>query len=640
MSKPESRFVFIDTTGNTLALLGPAVRQVNTEHGANIHVVARSRDDLFDGNRVAACVAEVRRAEALILLPHGGADSIPGFTQLVEAARGKVLHVQTSAGAPETFDLARETSPDFGSVAHLRRNAYLAKGGIANLVSLLRFLAWDGTAESEPPLPVDVPTEGLYHPAYGGPDRTADYLAWARDRLSFDESVPVIGLWFYRTNWLAGDTGAIDQLIAEIEAQGAVPLCLFHMRFADADLDNLPLPALIDRYFRDGDRVLIDVLLSPMNFSISLYNRPAGAALAALDVPVLQLIVTYIVSAKHHRRTYPFSAVLAQEQMKLALLLNAINPAIGGVVIRGQKGTAKSTAARGLNALLPPLPDGGCPAFVDFPLGATEDMVIGSIDFEAAIRHGLIAFQPGLLSRAHQGVLYIDEVNLLDDHLVDSILDASESGENVVEREGQSLRHASRFILIGTMNPEEGELRPQLLDRFGLAVSIEGERDPALRVELLRLREAFDLDPDAFVTRFQADEAQLARRIAEARRRLPEIACPAHLRAFIAEICQRNHVAGHRADIVMDRAARAQPAGRSCSGRAAGFGGHGCQHHRTRRHQLFPPRPFHPGRHHESGGRRSAAPVAGPLRPVRTRRRTAYPGRPCRGGKAPRRLRG
>lgn len=265
-------------------------------------------------------------------------------------------------------------------------------------------------------------------------------------------------------------------------------------------------------------------------------------------------------AAENRRVVFPFAAILAQAAMKLALLLNAVNPAIGGVVIRGQKGTAKSTAARGLRALLPSLSDGRKPPFVDFPLGATEDMVVGTIDFEAAIRDGRVAFQPGLLARAHLGVLYIDEVNLLDDHLVDSVLDASDSGETIVEREGLSLRHPSRFILIGTMNPEEGELRPQLLDRFGLAVSIEGESDPRTRVDLLKRREAFDLDPDGFATRFRPEEADLARRIAEARRHLPEIVVPSHLVTFISEICQRNHVAGHRADIVMERAARAHTA--------------------------------------------------------------------------------
>jgi magnesium chelatase subunit D len=265
----------------------------------------------------------------------------------------------------------------------------------------------------------------------------------------------------------------------------------------------------------------------------------------------------------HHRpprRVYPFSAILGQEEMKLALLLNAVSPAIGGVVVRGEKGTAKSTAARGIQTLLPVGESGKAPAFVDFPLGATEDMVIGSIDFESAIRDGEIRFQPGLLARAHEGVLYIDEVNLLDDHLVDSILNAAESGENIVEREGQSLRHAARFILIGTMNPEEGELRPQLLDRFGLAVSISGESNPDVRIELLKRREAFDHDPDRFSTAYHEDDATIARRIDDARRRLADVLIPAHLVGFIAEICARNHVAGHRADIVISRAARASAA--------------------------------------------------------------------------------
>jgi magnesium chelatase subunit D len=260
------------------------------------------------------------------------------------------------------------------------------------------------------------------------------------------------------------------------------------------------------------------------------------------------------------RKSYPFSAILAQEEMKLALLLNAVNPAIGGVVVRGEKGTAKSTAARGMRALLPPIADGQTPAFVDFPLGATEDMVIGAIDFESAIRDGDVRFQPGLLARAHQGVLYIDEVNLLDDHLVDSILNAAESGENIVEREGQSLRHASRFILIGTMNPEEGELRPQLLDRFGLAVSISGETDLDVRIELIKRREAFDLDPQAFIAKYRDDDAAIAQRLADARKRLGEVRIPGHLVGFIGEICARNHVAGHRADIVIARAARAHAA--------------------------------------------------------------------------------
>ncbi|NFV78822.1 magnesium chelatase subunit D family protein [Magnetospirillum aberrantis] len=257
---------------------------------------------------------------------------------------------------------------------------------------------------------------------------------------------------------------------------------------------------------------------------------------------------------------YPFAAILGQEQMVLALLLTAVNPAIGGVVVRGQKGTAKSTAARALGALLPPGEDGGKAPFVTLPLGATEDMVIGSLDLEAAIANGEVRFQPGLLARAHGGVLYIDEVNLLDDHLVDGILGAAESGVNRVEREGQSRAHAARFVLVGTMNPEEGELRPQFLDRFGLAVAVEGAADPETRVALMRLREEFDRDGHAFAQRFAAQQQVLRQRLAQARRQLPEVSVPRRLLAFIAEICQRNHVAGHRADIVIERAARAHAA--------------------------------------------------------------------------------
>jgi magnesium chelatase subunit D len=259
-------------------------------------------------------------------------------------------------------------------------------------------------------------------------------------------------------------------------------------------------------------------------------------------------------------RLYPFAAILGQERMKLALLLAAVDPSIGGVLIRGHKGTAKSTAARGLGVLLPPDTAGRPAPFVDLPLGAGEDRVIGSLDLEAAIRTGRAMFQPGLLARAHGGILYIDEVNLLDDHLVESILDVAATGENRVEREGQSAVHPARFVLVGTMNPEEGELRPQFLDRFGLAAAVEGEADPQMRVDLMRRRESFDADPGGFAAHFAAEQRALARRIAESRRRRTETALPGRLASFIAEICLRNHVAGHRADIVLDRAARAHAA--------------------------------------------------------------------------------
>lgn len=292
------------------------------------------------------------------------------------------------------------------------------------------------------------------------------------------------------------------------------------------------------------------------------------------------------------RRIYPFAAIVGQEQMKHALLLNAVCPRIGGVLIRGEKGTAKSTAARGLAELLPPiqvtrdcafncdptanefcsscrpsasrageLPSRVVPApFVDLPLGATEDMVLGSIDFESAIRDGIARLQPGLLARSHRGVLYVDEVNLLCDHLVDGILCAAESGLNLIEREGMSAWHPSRFALIGTMNPEEGELRPQLLDRFGLAVEIHGEAEPAGRVRLLRLRERFDLAPDRFERDHASATVRLREKVLRARELHESVHVPKRLLAFIAEICARNHVAGHRADLAIRRAASAHAA--------------------------------------------------------------------------------
>ena len=238
---------------------------------------------------------------------------------------------------------------------------------------------------------------------------------------------------------------------------------------------------------------------------------------------------------------YPFAALVGQESLKTALLLNAVDPGIGGVLISGEKGTAKSTAARALAALLPAQrvvagcpfrcdpesPDPTCthcgglverPAadvrvpFVDLPLGATEDRVLGSLDFERALREGRRAFQPGLLAAAHRGVLYVDEVNLLPDHLVDVLLDVAASGVNVVQRESVEVIHPSRFLLVGTMNPEEGELRPQLLDRFGLMVEVAGPRDPAIRAEVVRRRIAFEADPVAFASRWEAEQSELRTR--------------------------------------------------------------------------------------------------------------------------------
>jgi len=286
-------------------------------------------------------------------------------------------------------------------------------------------------------------------------------------------------------------------------------------------------------------------------------------------------------------RVYPFSAIVGQDRMKLALILNVIEPRVGGVLIRGEKGTAKSTAVRGLAALLPyqavhqscafacdPRREAEwCPHCRDragkmrqylrrtpvltLPLNATEDMVLGGLDFSATIRQGSCAFQPGLLGRVHRGILYVDEVNLLDDHLVDVILDAAASGENVVEREGMAFRHPTRFVLVGTMNPEEGALRPQLLDRFGLCVEVTSERDTDLRVELIERRDRFELDLEGFRRQFEQEEEDLADRMLRARALLPSVRSAPHIRKYIGELTRSQNVAGLRADIVIERSANA-----------------------------------------------------------------------------------
>ncbi len=290
------------------------------------------------------------------------------------------------------------------------------------------------------------------------------------------------------------------------------------------------------------------------------------------------------------KKTYPFAAIVGQEDLKIALLLNAINPKIGGLLIRGEKGTAKSTAVRALAALLPDIRVvAGCPCFCDpddrdkmcekcseqesehkiqhqkvrvvtLPLNATEDRVAGGIDFSLAVRKGERSVLPGLLADANRSILYVDEVNLLDDHIVDIILDAAASGENRIEREGISFKHPALFVLIGTMNPEEGELRPQLLDRFGLCVDVAGEPEIAERVELIQRRESFDLDFKGFMNRFEKENPQVAEQIATAMESLAGVRCPKYLRTFISELCTKNMVAGHRADLVMEQAARAYAA--------------------------------------------------------------------------------
>ncbi|MHA1820779.1 MAG: magnesium chelatase subunit D family protein [Promethearchaeota archaeon] len=293
----------------------------------------------------------------------------------------------------------------------------------------------------------------------------------------------------------------------------------------------------------------------------------------------------------HHlkRHIYPFSAIVGQEDMKLALLLNAVNPRIGGVLIRGQKGTGKSTAVRALANLLPEIEVvEGCPfncdphnpgkmcdscfqkyergeklpvvkrkvRLVSLPLNATVDRVVGSLDIERALSKGVKAIEPGLLAEANQGTLYIDEVNLLDDYIVDILLDVAASGVNIIEREGVSLTHPASFILIGTMNPEEGELRPQLLDRFGLQVIVEELKDPRLRAEIVRRDDAFQTDPEGFVQKYKDMQQELINRIIETRALLPKVEVSDEILTNIIKLCLKVGASSHRSEITLTRTAK------------------------------------------------------------------------------------
>jgi magnesium chelatase subunit I len=286
---------------------------------------------------------------------------------------------------------------------------------------------------------------------------------------------------------------------------------------------------------------------------------------------------------------FPFSAIVGQDEMKLAILCAAVDPRIGGVLVFGDRGTGKSTAVRALAALLPKMrvvvgcrygcdpADGAavcadCATLraagklksklvpvpvVDLPLGATEDRVVGALDLERALTAGVKAFEPGLLARANRGFLYIDEVNLLEDHLVDLLIDVAASGENVVEREGLSVRHPARFVLVGSGNPEEGELRPQLLDRFGLAVEVRTPQDLPSRVEVVRRRDQFERDPAAFIERWRKDDDKLRKRLVAARERLPDVTVPDAALERAAQICMALGTDGLRGELTVIRAARA-----------------------------------------------------------------------------------
>ena len=283
------------------------------------------------------------------------------------------------------------------------------------------------------------------------------------------------------------------------------------------------------------------------------------------------------------RAPFPFSAIVGQDDMKRAMILTAIDPGIGGVLVFGDRGTGKSTAVRALAALLPQITAVvGCPInaathadcpewakvetkktrkrstpVIDLPLGATEDRVVGALDIERALTRGEKAFEPGLLARANRGYLYIDEVNLLEDHIVDLLLDVAQSGENVIEREGLSIRHPARFVLVGSGNPEEGELRPQLLDRFGLSVEVRSPTDIKQRIEVIKRRDAYETNHDAFMARYAREDAKIRRAILSARKKLPLLETPDALLGDCAELCVALGSDGLRGELTLLRAARA-----------------------------------------------------------------------------------
>jgi magnesium chelatase subunit I len=290
---------------------------------------------------------------------------------------------------------------------------------------------------------------------------------------------------------------------------------------------------------------------------------------------------------------FPFSAIIGQEEMKLALQLNVIDPKIGGVMIMGDRGTGKSTTIRAIADLLPKIDIVKNDSFnsdpsnlelmssevlaryqnnekletekikipmIDLPLGATEDRVCGTIDIEKALTEGIKAFEPGLLAKANRGILYVDEVNLLDDHLVDILLDSAASGWNTVEREGISIKHPARFVLVGSGNPEEGELRPQLLDRFGMHAEIRTVKDPILRVRIVEERTSFDLNPQKWIDKYEIAQASITKRIIDAQNILSKVEIDYDLRVKISEICSILNVDGLRGDIVTNRAAKAYAA--------------------------------------------------------------------------------
>lgn len=367
-------------------------------------------------------------------------------------------------------------------------------------------------------------------------------------------------------------------------ASAALSMGSFNVSFPDRPLHISPLSFRSD-YFLGSRPVLGCRMQQPKR---RFHSTVAVNSVASEVISTEQ--VKKAVPKETQRPVYPFAAIVGQDEMKLCLLLNVIDPKIGGVMIMGDRGTGKSTTVRSLVDLLPEIlvvagdpfnSDPNDPEsmsedvrqrvereeqllsamtkinMVDLPLGATEDRVCGTIDIEKALTEGVKAFEPGLLAKANRGILYVDEVNLLDDHLVDVLLDAAASGWNTVEREGISISHPARFILIGSGNPEEGELRPQLLDRFGMHAQVGTVRDAELRVKIVEERAKFDRDPKSFRESYMQEQLKLQSQIFEARKLLPKVQIDHSIRVKISQVCSELNVDGLRGDIVSNRAAKA-----------------------------------------------------------------------------------
>ena len=355
MSERTRTFIFVDATAIHLPVIGRAAAELAENPDLPIRVFARGRDELFDAKRIKALAGMAEGADALVLLPHGGWDSIPGAAELAAAAKGKLVHVQAGGMSADEIEMAETLGSDFGSPAYALRHSYIRRGGTENLKNLMLAMARErGAAIPEPPAPVNLPTEGIHHPEWSGDLNDRDgYLAWERKRLGLADDAPVIGMWFYQSSWLAGDLATYDALIAEVEALGGVPLSVFHQRFADADLKNMGAREVAETFFKRNGRTIIEVLLSPMSFSLGMAGPGTDDVLPGLDVPVLQLILTYSPRAVWEETV--------QAVTPMDVSVNAAQPEFDGAIIgtvvgtRDESGIDPATGARLLRRM--PVPD-------------------------------------------------------------------------------------------------------------------------------------------------------------------------------------------------------------------------------------------------------------------------------------------